>query len=221
MNLNLPLSSGPRIVVIGGGFAGLSLIKNIKLPNTDYKLVLIDQNNFHTFQPLLYQVATGGLEVGSIAFPLRRFLKSYKNTIYRMAQVTRIDCENNLINTNLGELKYDYLVIASGSVPNFFGNKDLEQHAMVLKTIQQSINMRSIILRNLEEAANTNDIEKKKSFMTFVFAGGGPTGVEMAGALVELKKHIFNKDYPELDINLMQIYIVEAGNRLLSSMSQV
>ncbi|HNW98562.1 MAG TPA: NAD(P)/FAD-dependent oxidoreductase [Bacteroidales bacterium] len=218
MNINVPSSALPRVVVIGGGFAGLSLIKHVD--QNEFQVVLLDRNNYHTFQPLLYEVATSGLEVGSIAYPLRRYIKHFKNVFFRMAEVNKIDAEKKELCTSIGCIRYDYLVIATGSESNFFGNKLLEQKSMQMKNIPQALDIRSILLQNFEEATHIEDLEKRKAYMTFVIAGGGPTGVEMAGALAELKKHVLAKDYPELNISNMEIYLLEGSNRLLGVMSE-
>lgn len=218
MELNIPISQKPRVVVIGGGFGGLSVVNTLK--NKDVQVVLLDKHNYHTFQPLLYQIATGGLETGSIAFPLRRFVKTYKNTFYRMANVENIDTDNKMIKTNIGDLHFDYLVIATGSESNFFGNKELEKLSLGLKTIPQALDLRSLILQNFELAALSQNVEERQALLNFVVVGGGPTGVEMAGALAELKKHVFIKDYPDLDVRTMQIHLLEGSDRLLNSMSK-
>lgn len=217
MSLNIPSSDLPRLVIIGGGFAGLSLIKHIS--KKEFQVILIDKNNYHTFQPLLYQVATGGLEVGSIAYPLRRYITRYKNVVFRMAEVLKIDAEKKVLDTNIGMLQYDYLVIATGSESNFFGNAMLEKKAMQMKSIPQALDIRSLVLQNLELAAQTTDLQLRKKLMTFIIAGGGPTGVEMAGALAELKKHVLTKDYPDLDIKNMKIILLEGIDRILGTMS--
>lgn len=217
MSVNIPSSSLPRVIVIGGGFAGLSIIRHIS--KKEFQVVLLDKNNYHTFQPLLYQVATGGLEVGSIAYPLRRYLKHHRSVIFRMTEVLSVSEAENEIVTTIGKIKYDYLIIATGSESNFFGNKQLEMKSMQMKNIPQALDIRSLLLQNFELATQAKDPIIKQSLMTFVIAGGGPTGVEMAGALAELKKHVLTKDYPELDLHMMKIYILEGGDRLLGAMT--
>lgn len=218
MSINLPISDKPRVVVIGGGFGGLSIIKHLK--NTDCEVILIDKNNYHTFQPLLYQVATSGLEAGSIVFPFRRFIRNINNATFRMTEVKKIMSEEKNIETTIGNLTYDYLVIATGSEANFYGNKELEEKAMVMKTIPNSLDLRTIILQNLELAAITTDTKVRESLMSFVVVGGGPTGVELAGALAELKSQVFSKDYKELDFSKMEVHLIEGNQRLLQTMSQ-
>lgn len=216
--MNIPRSSYPRVVIIGGGFAGVSLAK--KLSKKEVQVVLLDKNNYHTFQPLLYQVSTGGLEPDSIAYPLRKVLIGYDNFFFRLAEVQEIKKESRRLVTSIGELSYDYLVVATGSKTNYFGNKELEQNAMSMKTIPQSLNLRSLILENFEQALLTDDYHERDALMNFVIVGGGPTGVELAGALAEIKKGILPKDYPDLDTRRAQINIVQGGDRLLNAMSE-
>lgn len=215
--MNIPRTSFPRIVIIGGGFSGVALAK--KLSKQDVQVVLLDKHNYHTFQPLLYQVSTGGLEPDSIAYPIRKILKNFPNFHFRLANVNEIDTKNKQVLTNIGDLKFDYLVIASGSKTNYFGNSEIEKHSMAMKTIPQSLNLRSLILENFEDALLTSDLNERNALMNFVIVGGGPTGVELAGALAEIKKGILPKDYPDLDTRLVQINIVQSGNCLLKGMS--
>lgn len=216
-NLNITKTSYPRIVIIGVGFAGVALAK--KLSKQEVQVVLLDKNNYHTFQPLLYQVSTGGLEPDSIAYPIRKILKDFPNFYFRMAVVEEIDTDKNKVKTNIGNLKFDYLVVASGSTTNFFGNPEIEKHSMAMKTIPQSLNLRSLILENFEEALLTSDLNERNALMNFVIVGGGPTGVELAGALAEIKKGILPKDYPDLDTRSAQIHIVQSGDCILKGMS--
>ena len=214
--MNIPQTSFPRVVVIGGGFAGLAVIKGLQ--KQDLQVVLIDKHNYHTFQPLLYQVATGGLEPDSIAFPLRKTINNLENYFFRLTEVTNILPEKNTIETSIGSLEYDYLVIATGSKTNFFGNKNVEKNAMEMKSVPQSLNIRSLIIENFEEALLTSNLEERQALMNFVIVGGGPTGVELAGALAEMKKAILPKDYPDLDIRQMQINLIQGSDRLLDAM---
>lgn len=216
--MNIPDSELKRIVIIGGGFAGISLAK--KLRNKNYQVVLMDKHNYHTFQPLLYQVATGGLEPDSIAYPIRKVLKEYKDFYFRLGDVKEIDAPNNRIIADIGELEYDYLVVATGTKTNYFGNKEIERNSMSMKTIPQSLNIRSLILESFEAALLTDDETERESLMNFILVGGGPTGVELAGALAEMKKAVLPKDYPDLDINRMQIHLVQSGDRILDTMSE-
>ncbi|MEM6721787.1 MAG: NAD(P)/FAD-dependent oxidoreductase [Bacteroidota bacterium] len=216
--MNIPRTSYPRVVIIGGGFAGISLAK--QLGKQEVQAVLIDKHNYHTFQPLLYQVSTGGLEPDSIAYPIRKIIKDYPNFYFRMANVEAIDTKNQSISTSIGDLAYDHLVIATGSKTNFFGNSDIEKHSMEMKTIPQSLNLRSLILENFEQAILTSDLEERNALMNFVIVGAGPTGVELAGALAEIKKGILPKDYPDLDIRQMKINLVQGSDRILPAMSE-
>lgn len=216
--MNIPQSSYPRIIIIGGGFAGLALAK--KLSKQEVQVVMLDKHNYHTFQPLLYQVSTGGLEPDSIAYPIRKVLKDFPNFFFRLAKVREIKTKDQIVKTNIGDLKYDYLVLATGSKTNFFGNTAIEKNSMVMKTIPQSLNLRSLILENFEEALLTSDLNERIALMNFVIVGAGPTGVELAGALAEIKKGILPKDYPDLDTRLAQINLIQSGDRILKEMSE-
>ncbi len=216
--MNIPQSSLPRVVIVGGGFAGINLAKT--LANKKVQVVLIDKRNYHTFQPLLYQVSSAGLEPDSIAYPLRKIIKKHKNTFFRLAEVENIDTENQEITTSIGILNFDYLVIATGTKTNYFGNKSIETYSMPMKKVPQALNIRSLILQNFEEAAITNDKAYRKALLNFVIVGGGPTGVELAGAIAELKNHILPRDYRDLNANDMQIYLLEGSPRVLPTMSE-
>ncbi len=215
--MNIPKSNLPRIVIIGGGFAGLSLAK--QLSKKEVQVVLLDKHNYHTFQPLLYQVSTGGLEPDSIAYPIRKVLKDFPNFFFRLAKVSSVNRKGKVIRTNIGELTYDYLVLATGSKTNFFDNKEIEQNSMAMKSIPQALNLRSLILENFEQALLTDEMHERDALMNFVIVGGGPTGVELAGALAEIKKGILPKDYPDLDTRRAQINIIQSGERILKEMS--
>jgi len=216
--MNIPESSLPRVVIIGGGFAGISMAK--QLANKSIQVVLLDKHNYHTFQPLLYQVSTAGLEPDSIAYPLRKIIKKHKHSFFRLAEVTQIDATNNVVETNIGNLSYDYLVIATGTKTNYFGNSTIEANSMPMKKIPQALNIRSLILQNLEKATIASSEETRKALLNFVIVGGGPTGVELAGAIAELKKHIVPRDYPDLDAETMQIHLIESHSRVLPPMSE-
>ncbi|MCB9326457.1 MAG: NAD(P)/FAD-dependent oxidoreductase [Lewinellaceae bacterium] len=214
----LPESEFPRVVVIGGGFAGLALVE--KLKNQDLQIVLIDRNNFHQFQPLFYQVATSALEPDSIVFPFRKQLRGYKNVIFRLAEVLEIQTSTTSVLTDKGLLTYDFLVIATGTETNFFGMKKVEDHSLGLKDIRDSLNIRHKMLQNLEQAAITCNEEERDALTNFVVVGGGPAGIETAGALAEFCHYILPKDYPEYPAFIMNIYLIEASDKLLSSMSE-
>ena len=189
--MNFPHSSKKRVVIIGGGFAGISLAK--KLKNKNLQVVLVDKHNYHNFQPLLYQVATGGLEAGSIAYPIRKVIQGCTDFYFRLTSVKEIDTVNQKVLSEIGDLHYDYLVIATGSKTNYFGNKEIERNSMSMKTIPQSLNIRSLIFENFEQAVLTKDEAERNALMNFVLVGGGPTGVELAGALAEMKKLFFKR----------------------------
>ncbi|MFN3754080.1 NAD(P)/FAD-dependent oxidoreductase [Flavobacterium sp.] len=216
--MNIPTSSKPRIVIIGGGFAGIALAK--KLRNKNVQVVLLDKHNYHTFQPLLYQVATGGLEAGSIAYPIRKVIQEYRDFYFRLTSVKEIDTKEQKVISEIGDLHYDYLVIATGSKTNYFGNKEIERYSMSMKTIPQSLNIRSLILENFEQAVLLKDETERNLLINFVLVGAGPTGVELAGALAEMKKAILQKDYPDLDISKMEINLIQSNDRVLNTMSE-
>ncbi len=216
--MNIPQSGFPRVVIIGGGFAGINFAR--KIANKDVQVVLIDKRNYHTFQPLLYQVSSAGLEPDSIAYPLRKILKNHKNTFFRLAEVESINSEKNELITSIGNISYDYLVIATGTKTNYFGNESIETYGMPMKKVPQALNIRSLILQNFEQAAITHDKELRKALLNFVIVGGGPTGVELAGAIAELKNHILPRDYRDLIPADMQIYLLEGSSRVLPTMSE-
>ena len=213
----LPDSDLPRVVIIGGGFAGLALVE--KLKHKEVQVVLFDKNNFHQFQPLFYQVATSALEPDSIVFPFRKQFKGYKNVVFRLAEVEEIQPSSNTLTTTKGKVHYDYLVLATGTTTNFFGMDSVAQNSLGMKDIRDSLNIRHMMLQNLEQAAITCDDDERDSLTNFVIVGGGPAGVEMAGALAEFCKYILPKDYPEYPASIMNIYLIEAIDELLSTMS--
>jgi NADH:ubiquinone reductase (H+-translocating) len=215
-NQVIPESDKKRVVIVGGGFGGITLVK--KLRNKGFQVVLIDKNNYHTFQPLLYQVATGGLEPDSIAFPLRKIFQGHRDFYFRMTEVKKIDAARKMIITGIGEVSYDYLVIAAGSVNNFFGMTGIMEKSMPMKSLTEALDLRSHLLQNIEKSINAGTDRSK--YLNFVVAGGGPTGVETAGALCELKRHVLPNDYPELDFREARIILIEAGPRLLAGMSE-
>ena len=219
MDIILPtLKAGQqRIVIIGGGFGGLALLKALK--KSAFQVVLIDKNNYHTFQPLLYQVATGGLEADSIAYPLRKVVRKYNNLFVRMAEVLTVDPDKQIVCTSIGELRYDYLVVATGSQPNYFNFENIKDKLFVMKSVPQALDLRSYLLQNFEAALSALSIEHQEEKLNVVIVGGGPTGVELAGALAEMKRYILSKDYPELDFSRMHLYLFEAADRLLAGMS--
>lgn len=217
MLIEIPNKKKARIVIIGGGFGGIQLAKMFK--NKDVQVVIVDKNNYHTFQPLMYQVATSALEAESIAYPIRKIFNKSKNVFFRLGEVTHIDHEKKMIEFGNDTLEYDYLVIATGAKTNYFGNEGLTISAMPMKSILESLDLRTMLLQNFEHALLINNERKKQGMMNVVIAGAGPTGVELAGALGELKRSVFPKDYPELDLSKMNIYLVQSGDRVLPMLS--
>lgn len=216
--LNVPDTNLERIIVIGCGFAGLNLVKTLK--NLPYQIVMLDKHNYHTFQPLLYQVATAGLEPDSIAYPIRHIFKNQENFYFRMAEAESINPETNILTTNIGDIEFDHLVIATGSSTNYFGLENVEKNALPMKSVPEALNLRSIMLQNFEAASLTSDLEERERLMNFVIIGAGPTGVEMAGAMAELRNHVLPRDYPDLDFRRMSIHLVEMMDRVLPPMSE-
>ncbi|MFA9290067.1 MAG: NAD(P)/FAD-dependent oxidoreductase [Solirubrobacteraceae bacterium] len=219
--MNIPKSNLKRIVVIGSGFAGIQFIKNLNVEK--YQIVLLDKHNYHTFQPLLYQVATAGLEPDSIAYTVRHIFEKEAvagNFYFRIAKINKIEASTNTIFSDIGTLTYDKLVISTGSKTNYYGNENIEKFAMSMKTIPEALDLRSLILHNFEDATVTNNEVEKERLMNYVIVGAGPTGVELAGSLAELKNHVLPNDYPELDIKKMNIHLVDATDRVLVSMSE-
>ncbi|HVW96948.1 MAG TPA: NAD(P)/FAD-dependent oxidoreductase [Mucilaginibacter sp.] len=207
----------PKVVIIGGGFGGLQVAS--KLDGKPVDVLLLDKHNYHTFQPLLYQVATGSLEAESIAFSLRKNFAGQQNFRFNIAEVSKINPEKNTIETSIGEIDYDYLVVATGSTTNFFGNKDIERFAMPMKSIPEALNLRYLILQNFEEATRTPIKKEREPLLTFVLVGAGPTGVELAGALAEIRNHVLCKDYPELKKEEMKVYLVDFLPKVLGPFS--
>lgn len=218
MSLNIKESNRKRVVIVGAGFAGLTLAR--KLAKSDFEVVLLDKNNYHQFQPLFYQVAMAGLEPSSISFPLRKVFQNSKNVIIRICELKSIDSENNTIETSLGPLKYDHLVLSMGATTNFFGNKELEKNSLTMKSTEDALFLRNKILLDYESALLTADYEKRQGYIDIVIVGGGATGVELAGALAEMRNFILPKDYTELDNSEVDIYLIQSGGKLLQGMSQ-
>ena len=217
--MNIPINNQPRIVIIGGGFAGIHLLKKL-IKTKKFQLVLIDKHNYHTFQPLLYQVSTSSLEPDSIAYPLRKLIASVDNAYFRLAEVTSIDAESNTLHSTIGDLTYDHLVIATGSKTNYFGNESIEKNGMGMKTIPQALNIRSLILQNLEKATITSNKEEREALLNFVIAGAGPTGVELSGAIAEVRNNIVPKDYIDIKASEIKIHLLEGLDRVLPPMSE-
>ncbi len=219
MKANIERTDKKRIVIVGGGLGGLELA--FKLVDDDYQVVLVDKNNYHQFPPLIYQVASGGLEPSSISFPFRRLFQGKKDFFFRMAKVESVNTDKKTIKTTVGEIDYDYLVLAFGAKTNFFGNKDIEATTLPMKSVSEAMRLRNTILRNLELALTEEDPARKQALMNIVVVGGGASGVEIAGAVAEMKKNIIARDYPDLNSSQMHIYLVNAVDRLLSAMDPV
>lgn len=215
--INLPELGKPRVVIVGGGFAGLTLAQ--ELSDKKYQVILIDRNNYHQFQPLFYQVAMAGLEPSSILFPFRKLFQNTER-FFRMAEVKRISPKKKHIVTDQGIVNYDTLVLAMGANTHYFGNQEIKKNTLPMKTVSETILLRNKILEDYEKALTCTNKDLKQSYLNIVIVGGGPTGVELAGALAEMKKHILPKDYPELDVNEIKIYLVEGNSKLLKSMSE-
>lgn len=207
----------PKIVIIGAGFGGITIAQSLK--KNPFEVLLIDQHNYHNFQPLMYQIATGGLEPDSIAYPVRRIFREQKNFSFRMAKVERVDSDNQNLRTSIGTINYDYLVIATGSTNNFFNFEPVKEKLLTLKSIPDALNMRSYIYQNLEKAL-AHEHKSIEQLMNVAIVGGGPAGIELAGALSEMKHYVLPKDFPDLDFSKMNIHLYEMGPKLLSSMSE-
>lgn len=216
--LQIPETNQKRIVIIGGGFAGISLAET--LAKSNYQVVIIDKNNYHQFQPLFYQVATAGIEPSAILFPLRKLFHRHANLFLRITQVTSIDPQRKLVETQSGSCRYDYLVIAAGAQTSYFGLKNIEAGAFPMKSVTEALTLRNSILNHLENALLERDETVKQQLLNIVIVGGGPTGTEVAGALAEMKKHIFPKEYKELDVSRIRIVLIEAAPALLGGMSK-
>lgn len=208
-----------KIVIVGGGFGGLKLARKLN-GKPGFDILLIDRFNFHQFQPLFYQVATAGLDASNISFPLRKVFHNSKNVRIRIAEVTEIIADSNKIVTDTGEISYDILILATGAGTNFFGNKKMEEHAFPMKSTVESLQLRYKLIENFETAVITKEADELNRLMNIVVVGGGPTGVELAGALAEMKKYVLPKDYPELDFSKMNIYLLEGTARTLGTMSE-
>lgn len=215
--LNTSNNDQQHLVIIGGGFAGIELAK--KLKNHPLQVTLLDRNNYFTFQPLLYQVATGGLEPHSVAYPYRQLFRNADNIQFRMAEVESIDSSQKIVQTDSGSVRYDQLVLATGSRPNFFGLN--ERLLYPLKSLPNALAMRNWLLSKFEQATKISDPQERDAIMNVLIVGGGPTGVELAGALGEMKKFILPKDFPELDPDKMRIILVEGMDQLLPAMSEI
>jgi len=218
MPVNIPETAQKRIVIIGAGFGGLKLAQ--KLIGSGYQIVIVDKNNYHQFQPLFYQVATAGIEPSSILFPLRKIFQNQKDVYIRVGEVYSIDFEKKILQTSLDTVWYDYLVVSTGVNSNFFGMKNMEEFAIPMKSASEAMALRNRLLQSFEKAVTLRDQNEKKALLNVVVVGGGPTGVEVAGAIAEMKKFVLPKDYPDLNFDLMQINLVEGSGALLAVMSE-
>ena len=218
MAFNLPKTDKKRVVIVGGGFGGLKLAN--KLRNSDFQVVLVDRNNYHQFPPLIYQIASAGIEPSSISFPFRKIFQKRSNFFFRMAEVRSVFPEQNILQTSIGKVRYDYLVLAAGTTTNFFGNKNVEENAIPMKNVSEAMGLRNALLENFERALTCASETERQELLNVVIVGGGATGVEVAGALSEMKNHVLPKDYPDMPSSLMNIYLIEAGTRLLPAMSE-
>jgi NADH dehydrogenase len=216
--INIPESGKKRVVISGCGFAGLTLAK--KLRKTGYQVVILDKHNYHQFPPLFYQVASAGLEESSILFPLRKIFQHYKDYHIRKVEVSSVDTTNNFIVTSAGEIGYDFLVLAHGATNSYFGSVQMQKYSRGMKTIAEVLDLRNSLLMNFENALTAQNVEEQEALMTIVIIGGGPSGVEIAGALAEMNKYVLLKDYPEFKEIRAKIYLIEAVDRVLSSMSR-
>ncbi len=218
MSFNLPKSDKKRVVIVGGGFGGLRLCN--KLRNSGFQVVLVDRNNYHQFPPLIYQIASAGIEPSSISFPFRKIFQKWHDFYFRLAEVRSIFPEHKIIQTSIGKVSYDYLVLAAGTTTNFFGNKNVEEEAMPMKNVSEAMGLRNALLDNFERALTCATEAEREELLNVVIVGGGATGVEIAGALSEMKRFVMPKDYPDLPTSLMHINLIEAGPRLLQGMSE-
>lgn len=218
MRANIKRNEQRRVVIVGGGLGGLKLVSSLR--DTDFQVVLVDKNNYNQFPPLIYQVASAGLEPSNISFPFRRLFQGWKNFFFRMAEVQHIDTEEKAIKTSIGTIHYDNLVLAAGATTNFCGNKNIEASALPMKSVSESMRLRNTILQNLERAETEDNEARKQALMNIAIVGGGPSGVEIAGVLAEMKQTILPRDYPDLDTSCMHIYLINATPRLLGAMSE-
>ncbi|OGS96457.1 MAG: pyridine nucleotide-disulfide oxidoreductase [Gallionellales bacterium RBG_16_56_9] len=205
----------PHIVIVGAGFGGLETAR--RLAKAPVRITLIDRQNYHLFQPLLYQIAIAGLAPSQIAYPLRAIFRRQKNLTFQMGEVTNVDFEKRYIKMNGSVLAYDTLVLAAGGQTNFFGLKAIEQNALELKNIESAVAARNHLLSMFEQASREADPDKRRTLLTFVIVGGGPTGVETAGALAELIRLVLSKDYPKMDLNDMRVLLLEATDHLMGN----
>lgn len=217
MSFNIARTKAKRIVIVGGGFGGLKLANELR--KTGMQVVLVDKNNFHQFPPLIYQVASSGIEPSSISFPFRKIFRRRKNFYFRMAEARSIFPDRKILQTSIGKIEYDYLVLAAGTTTNFFGNKHLEEEAMPMKTLSEAMGLRNALLSNLERSITCATEQERNELQNIVIVGGGATGVEIAGVLSEMKRYVLPADYPDMDSSQLNIFLIEAAGRLLGGMA--
>ena len=208
-----------KVIIAGGGFAGLKLARSLS-KQKDIEVLLIDKNNYHQFQPLFYQVATAGLDASNISFPLRKIFQKAKNVHFRLTSLKEVHANENKVVTDIGEFSYDVLVLAMGADTNFFGNDKIKGASFPMKSTTEALQLRHHIIENFEHALIAKDDEEIQRRMTVVVVGGGPTGVEVSGTIAEMRKYILPRDYPELDFSKMKIYLIESGDKTLGVMSE-
>ena len=218
MSINIQRNQKKRVVIVGGGLGGLRLAED--LYGSGMQVVLIDKNNFHQFPPLIYQIASAGIDPSSISFPFRQIFRKRKDFYFRMAEARMVDTEKKILQTSIGKIDYDYLVLSAGATTNFFGNKNIEEWAIPMKTVPEAMGLRNALLSNFERALTCATEEERQELLNVVIVGGGATGVEIAGALAEMRRYVIPYDYPDMDSSLMHIYLIEAGDRLLAGLSQ-
>ena len=218
MSINIQRTSQKRVVIVGGGLGGLRLAEDLK--GSGMQVVLIDKNNYHQFPPLIYQVASAGLAPSNISFPFRQIFRKRKDFYFRMAEARAVFPDKKILQTSIGKIDYDYLVFAAGATTNFFGNKNVEEWAIPMRHLDEAMGLRNVLLSNLERALTCATEEERQELLNVVIVGGGATGVEIAGAISEMKRYVIPYDYPDMDASHMHIYLLEAGNKLLAGMSQ-
>ncbi|MEY8760909.1 NAD(P)/FAD-dependent oxidoreductase [Chryseobacterium tongliaoense] len=217
----MPVKNKKKIVIIGGGFAGINLMRSLA-DQDEFIITLVDKNNYNFFPPLIYQVATGFLEPSSISYPFRKLVRKHKNVHFWLGEFNEVDPDKNKVILSTGELSYDYLVFATGTVSNYFGMENVSNNAIPMKTLENALNMRNLLLQRMEEASRSQDEQERKELLSIVIAGGGPTGVEVAGMLAEMKHSIFAKEYPELSYLIKEnnLFLVDGASALLSPMTE-
>lgn len=218
MGFNIPKTDKKRVIIVGGGFGGLKLAN--KLKKSDFQIILVDKNNYHQFLPLIYQVASAGINQSAISFPFRKIIQGRKDIYFRMAEVKAIFPKKNMILTSIGKIEYDYIVFAAGTITNYFGNKTIEAEAIPMKNVSEAMGLRNTLLYNFESSVTCTTEEERQELLNIVIVGAGATGVEIAGAIAEMKKFVIPKDYPEMDNKVLNIYLIEAGDRVLSGMTK-